>query len=707
VPRTVWLALCVFSPCVAAGCVAIGEGVLPRRRDADAGKPPIVFFEGGTTGSDDAALPPTPPHSVRSVDPPHGSFAGGARVLVRGTGFGSDVRIWFGGSEVPHTDVVPLDPTRAQAVVPPGSPGFVEVSTQNGDDASTRTALENGYEYDPFYLSPSSGPVSGGTVVTVYGEGAVWDASTEVFIDGSPCAVLATRNPAGRPAELDCRTPPGTPGAKTVRVVANGASADVLEAFVYGTSDDGFRGGLSGSGLAGSLRVIVLNSLTGRALEGASVVLGSDPGPADVHVTGADGVAAVKDASLTSSVTVTIAARCFMPTTFVDVPVDTVTAYLDPVLSPDCLDNGQPTGVGQGGAGSPQTGATVKGQLVWSGGIEFKRAGWDVPLPADVPDAGGAVRQAAYVFPLATDPASTFRLPSAKAAVTPASDGDVGYAFTTTTGAGNLTLYALAGIEDRRTDPPRFTAYTMGIVSGVGTAAGSTVSDVYIPMNIPLDHALSLRVDGPTPTPRGPDRVGASVSIRYSNLGYVVLPISSKTALLPATSPFAFVGLPPLSLGLTGSEYVMTAKASTGESHSPPLSVLGLFATTAPSGPVDLSGFLEVPELVTPAQNGDWNGRDLQIQYAPGGPAEDLTTFEIDSGGGLSTWLVVVPRGRTSVRLPDLSPFGSVTQIVPGPVTLHVARATISNFDYGNLRYSNLGPSGWAAYAADVFQSHR
>jgi len=63
-----------------------------------------------------------------------------------------------------------------------------------------------------------------------------------------------------------------------------------------------------------------------------------------------------------------------------------------------------------------------------------------------------------------------------------------------------VTLYALAGIENRKLSPPVFTAYTLGIVSGVATQAGATAKDVYVKMDIPLDHALSLDVHGPTPT---------------------------------------------------------------------------------------------------------------------------------------------------------------------------------------------------------------
>jgi len=195
------------------GCLAQGEGVLgvgPRADDA--GTPGIRFLDAtAPRGLDDGALPATLPHSVRSIDPSHGPFIGGQHAIVRGTGFGSDLRVWFGSVLAAAEDTIPIDATRAQVSVPPGHAGIVDVAVQNGDDPSTRAVLHEGYVYDAFYLSPSSGPVAGGTVVTLTGDGTSWDGSTVVTIDGAPCPIV---DGAGQGATaLRCRTPPGTPGS--------------------------------------------------------------------------------------------------------------------------------------------------------------------------------------------------------------------------------------------------------------------------------------------------------------------------------------------------------------------------------------------------------------------------------------------------------------------------------------------------------------
>jgi hypothetical protein len=682
-----------------AGCLSQGEGFLHLGRgSADAGPPPSQFIDGSSSPFQEASLPPLAPHSVRAVDPTHGPFEGGSHAIVRGTGFSSVVRVWFGDVQVPPSDVLAVDPARIQVTVPAGKAGSVDVATQNGDDASTRTTLPNGFTYDAFYLDPASGPVGGGTLVTVHGDGTAWDPTTRVLVDGNECAFVALESPDGKPQQLTCTMPPGTAGAKSVQIVTEGGTADVQDGYTYGDSDNGFRGGLAGDPLKGSLRVVVLNSATGGAVPGATVVLGSEATADSVKKTDSGGVVVVRDSAVSGKVTVTIAAKCLQPTTFVDVPVDTVTAYLDPILTLDCAAGGF-GGIG-GGGGTSRPSASIDGELVWPGGIEFKRAPWDVPTPSDV--ASGALERVAYVFELSPDATRDFRLASASNAVNPTSDGRLGYGFETSASFGNLTLYALAGIEDTTRTPALFTAYTLGVLQGVPTSSGNTTSDVYVPMDIPLDHAVRVTVDGPTPTPRGPDRVQVRLSVRLGTLGYVILPMGAQETLLPSTSTLSFVGVPPLVGELAGAEYALTAAASSGAGHTLPRSVLAARVTSTPTKPLPLGGFVNVPDLVTPARNTAWDARDLEVTAAPGGADADLTMIDVTSDGGLTDWLVVAPRGVTKVRLPDLGSLG----VAGGPVTIGVTRANIDAFVYGSLRYGQLGTGTFHAYALDSFQVH-
>ena len=679
------------STAAAFGCVAEGDKPLSRLTEQEDGGP-IVRLDGGIQEEAGEITPPDP-HALIGIDPTRGPWRGGTRAIVRGNGFGSDARVWFDEVEVDSSDVLPIDPGRVQVTVPPGTPGRVALAIQNGDDASTRRSLPGAYTYEDFYADPAKGPTSGGTLITLHGNGTGWDESTQVSIDRQPCEIVSVTSAE----ELTCRTPPGTPGTKPIEISGgDGSESRVLGGFSYVDSDNGFRGGLSGEPLAGELTVIVLDNYEGAAVPGASVIAGDDLASAVLGQTNGSGLALLNDPSLTGARSVTVAKKCFQPTTFVDVPVDTVTVYLDPILAPGCADG---SGELPPSGGSFAYAANLEGELIWDGRREFQRGGW-----TNVPDPKGADEElVAYVFPLSDDPTEPFRLPQLYQAVTPQALGTTGYAFRISSSAGNLALYAVAGIENRSFDPPLFLAYAMGIAKGVVAEPGRTTEEIYIPVNLPLDRALRLDVRAPAPTPRGPDRIVADVSIRIGELGFAVLPGGHQSALLPLDGTLDFVGLPLLSGALAGAEYVATAKAQTGSSGATPHSIIGSLTSTVAGQSLLVSGFVEVPVLTAPAANTVWTGTELGVDWAPGGPDVDLVYYEIQSGNGLSNWTVAVPNQKKQIRLPDLAALNPDLALFRGPVLILVTAARIANFDYGALRYRDLGRAGWDAYAQDVY----
>lgn len=659
----------------------------------------------GTGGSfdPDASAPPTQPppdpssdpHQVLGAEPTHGPFSGGQRVLVKGKGFSSAVRVWFGDVEVDPTSVIPIDPGRVQVTAPPGVARPVELAAQNGDDASTRRALPGGYVYDALYAVPSSGPVSGGTTINIVGQGTSWGATTVAKIDQQPCATLVVESPT----RLACTVPQGTPGSKTVSVTTGAQALLLLDGYTYEDSTDGYKGGLSGAPLAGELKVLVYDNFTGDPIPGAHVIVGDDLATALTGQVGASGVRVFEDPSLGGPRTVTIAATCHSPISFVHVPVDTVTAYLDPVLTPGCgAAMGDPPPIG----GHSSSAGRVQGELVWEGGGEFEKAVW-----TNIPSARGPnERRAAYVFVTGGDPAGAFHLPQAASAVTQESPGDAGYAFTISTGPGNRALYAIAGIENRAVTPPKFTAYAMGAVKGVPVLPGQVTGSVFIKMMKTLDQALSMDITPPLPGPKGPDRIRASVSVMLGNDGYITLPIGVKSQLIPFDGLLTFIGVPPLTGDLGGSTYVSSARAVTGPSGLTPTSVVARVLSTTTSQLVSIGDFVGVPTLVTPALSGGWDGAHLATTFAPGPPI-DLSVYDIASGNGLIRWTVAVPMGSHAITLPDLRALGLSHGALPaGPITVGVYGARIEGFDYGALRYRHLRPQGMSAYSLDSFSAH-
>lgn len=694
--RGVAVAAACVGVAAAAACIPAAPEGIRRQTDGAGG-------DGGgdltpdphTASSTSAGLPSADPHALFGADPPHGPFNGGQRVLLHGNGFGSNVRVWFGDAEVDRSAIVPIDPGRVQVIAPPGAAGPVTLATQNGDDESTRRTLPGGYVYDALYASPSSGPISGGTSIEIFGQNTRWDDTTVVKIDQKECTSLVVVEPT----RLACTVPKGTPGAKTISVTTGDDALLVLDGYTYEDSGNGYLGGLSGAPLAGKLKALVYNNFTGDPIPDAYVIVGDHVSSPVTGRTDDSGVVELADASLEAPRTVTIAARCHSPISFVDVPVDTVTAYLDPVLSPACGEAGNPPPPVGGKLGSL---GVIEGEIVWERTFEPGSVAWsNVPPPKRDTE-----QRVAYVFTASSDPLAAFRLPSVGQSITPETFGTIGHRFTTYVLPGNRTLYALAGIEDRSLTPPRFTAYAMGVARGIHVLPGEVTTDVFVQIQQPLDHALAMDITAPAPGPKGPDRIRANVSIMLGNDGFAILPNGAQSPLIPFDGRLSFVGLPPLDRALSGASYYSAARAVTGPTGLAPMSVVGRVLSTTTSQAVTIRDFVGVPRLEAPAQGSAWDGAHLATSFGQGAPV-DLTVYEIASGNGLITWTIAVPGGSRAVEVPDLRALGLEHGALPaGPITIGVYGARIDGFDYGKLVYRQLRPQGMSAYSLDSFSAH-
>jgi hypothetical protein len=392
--------------------------------------------------------------------------------------------------------------------------------------------------------------------------------------------------------------------------------------------------------------------------------------------------------ALVGKITVTVAAKCHLPVTFVDVPVDTVTAYLAPELSTSCAGDPQSTGnfyVVQGGG--------IAGELVWTGGIEFERAPWKgVPTPI------GSERQVAYVWTTSSSPLQAFQLPSAGNATTPTSDGLLGYTYSLTTQPGGQDVYALAGLEDRTVNPARFEPYVMGVARGVLVQPGAKTVGVDIPMTTLLDHAVSITPMPPPATPRGPDRFISTLAINIGDAQFAVLPQGSSTTLLPLSGNVSFIGAPSLDGTLAGTLYDLTGQAVTGPNGDRPISVVTRIETTNANTPITVGGFLPIPSLLQPS-TATWTGTHVAMQAS--GPI-DLAVVNVSSANGLVVWQIVSPGSNLSFDVPDLAQVPGVTTLIHGPITTTFSIARMDGFDYGQLRSGQLKTGAWNAFAQDV-----
>lgn len=145
----------------------------------------------GSAASASTASPQAPGATTVAVDgisPSSGPTSGGTDVTITGTGFTNVDAVTFGGVEAESATVV--SSTLITALAPAHAAGTVDiiVGTAAGNSAA---AAADQYTFaaaaaSPVVsgVSPSSGPASGGTTVTVTGSG--FTGASGVTFDGIP-----------------------------------------------------------------------------------------------------------------------------------------------------------------------------------------------------------------------------------------------------------------------------------------------------------------------------------------------------------------------------------------------------------------------------------------------------------------------------------------------------------------------------------------
>jgi len=178
----------------------------------DAGTPQVLY---GLLADD-----PVAGLTLVSVDPPNGPEIGGTPVTLTGTGFETGALVNF-GNFAPETGVVVVSDTEITCETPPHPVGLVDVTVTNPDFAFA--TLADGFEYlpeDAVGITPTHGPIVGGTAVTITGTGFI--NGYEITFDG----ILATDVVWVDDTEMTCVTPPHSAGPVEVIVGSNAAPGD-------------------------------------------------------------------------------------------------------------------------------------------------------------------------------------------------------------------------------------------------------------------------------------------------------------------------------------------------------------------------------------------------------------------------------------------------------------------------------------------------
>lgn len=207
---------------------------------------------------------------VRYTSPTSGPIGGGTRISIFGDNFQSPVQVFFNAAEaqvlsVNLHEIVVMSP-RASDTDPSGSgtvTGPVPIRVRNGG-SGTETTFNTGFRYTAKMqitaAGPTSGPITGGTRVTIDGIG--FDDPVAVTIGGvaaqvirvSGTQIIAITQP---PAQISCS---GVEGEISVTNVENGDSATAGVNFSFLVPQPAIVSVVSPVVLGGTTSVVVLNA---------------------------------------------------------------------------------------------------------------------------------------------------------------------------------------------------------------------------------------------------------------------------------------------------------------------------------------------------------------------------------------------------------------------------------------------------------------
>ncbi|MCL5289261.1 MAG: IPT/TIG domain-containing protein [Acidobacteria bacterium] len=274
------------SPAGAAGTVS----VTVTNPSAQSGTLPLAF-----------TYSQSPAPSITSVNPTSGAASGGTLVTIAGTDFQANATVSFGGTASPNVTVVSA--TSIQAVTPAHAAGAVNVVVTN-PDAQTGT-LTNGFTFNApptvTNVSPSSGPLAGGTSVTITGTNFLAGATVRI---GGVFAAGVVVNSA---TSITAVTPAGAAGPANVNVINTDSQLGTLAGgFTYNPAPtvisvsptSGPTGGgtvvqISGTGfLPGATVTFGATAATAVTVSSSTSILATSPagaaGAVNVNVTNTD-----------------------------------------------------------------------------------------------------------------------------------------------------------------------------------------------------------------------------------------------------------------------------------------------------------------------------------------------------------------------------------------------------------------------------------
>ena len=464
--------------------------------------------------------------TITGISPAAGPLGGGTSVVITGTGFAvanTTGAVKFGGATATYTI---NSNTQITATSPANSAGTYDITvTTVGGTSATTTADQFTYVPAPTItsISPTAGPLGGGTSVVIIGTGfAVADATGAVKFGGTTATYTINSN-----TQITATSPANSAGTYDITVTtAGGTSAtSAADQFTYvpaptitsisptaGSPAGGTTVVITGTNFAGANAVTfgataALTFTVDSSTQITAVSPAAAPGTVDVRVTTVGGTSATSAAdrytylSADLAITITDGVTTAIPGGSVSYTITVSNAGPDAVPNATVADTFPAiltatwTGLGAGGAT-----ATASG----SGNINDT-----VNLPV-----GGSVT---YTVSATISPSATGTLSNTATVSVPANIGDPDPANNSATDTDTLTPQADLAIT--KTDgvttaiPGSSVTYTITASNaGLSNAPGATVADT-LPASLTNVHWASVGAGGGTATASGSGSINDTVNL--------------------------------------------------------------------------------------------------------------------------------------------------------------------------------------------------
>jgi hypothetical protein len=278
-----------------------------------------------------------------------------------------------------------------------------------------------------------------------------------------------------------------------------------------------------------------------------------------------------------------------------------------------------------------------------------------------------------------------------------------------------MAVYAMAGLENTTTGD--FIPYVMGVARDVLAGPGEEVVGVDILMNIPLDHALDVRLEGlPMRVRAGPDRFRVTAVIDLGGEGIIErmqrrVGADGRSVFFEPIDVvrqgsiervFRFTAQPALYGALSDGRYSIEAGWYTRDFEDVPWTERDVHGVVDVAGPVVVDGFLGIPVAAAPVY-GAHLPEDRIIRWTADGPEPDYHQVLIFGGDGNPAWRHFTPGNVREAPIPDLSTIPEISDISPGVITWAVFAVKIPGFVYDEFSYTYLYDAYWSHSSLDLF----